>query len=104
MSSIAVRIPRVVMVDRTRSLLAGEVAVLARLGDMVRAMHGSRRDRYGHPGDRVGGTDPVAQLMLRRALGHVAGPLRLLGGDFPDRPVMLEIVDQNIGRTLAQLP
>jgi hypothetical protein len=235
LSSIAVRVPRVVMVDRSRSLLAGEVAVLedvrggtlealgerdprragrvlARLGDVVRAMHGSRRDRYGRPGaDRAGSTDPVEQVVLRRALGHlaeaaagveriavaehrlrdllherhaavaprteygfihgelgpdhvlvddrdepvlidiegamffdvewehaflelrfgsrysclrrddldgdrlrfyrlalslslVAGPLRLLGGDFPDRPVMLEIVEHNVGRTLAQLP
>ncbi|MBE8520686.1 phosphotransferase [Amycolatopsis sp. H6(2020)] len=234
LSSIAVRIPRVVMVDRSRSLLSGEVAVLedvrggtlealwegdprrarrvlARLGDMVRAMHDSRRDRYGRPGaDRAGGADPVEQIVLRRALGHlaeaaarvdriavvehrlldllherhaavlpraeygfihgelgpdhvlvddrdepvlidiegamffdvewehtflelrfgtsyscfrrddldrdrlrfyrlamclslVAGPLRLLDGDFPDRLGMLEIVEHNVGRTLAQL-
>ncbi|ADJ48185.1 phosphotransferase family protein [Amycolatopsis mediterranei] len=234
LSSIAVRVPRVVMVDRSRSLLAGEVAVLedvrggtlealrerdsrrasrvlARLGDVVRAMQDSRRDRYGRPGvDRAGDTDPVEQIVLRRALGQlaetaarvdrlaavehrlrdllcerhaavaprteygfihgelgpdhvlvddhdepvlidiegamffdvewehaflelrfgsdypffrragldrdrmrfyrlamylslVAGPLRLLDGDFPDRPVMLEIVEQNIDRTLAQL-
>ncbi|OXM60840.1 phosphotransferase, partial [Amycolatopsis vastitatis] len=189
---------------------AGRVS--ARLGDVVRAMHGSRRDRYGRPGtDRTGGTDPVEQIVLRRALGHlaeaaarvdriaaaghrlldllherhaavlprteygfihgelgpdhvlvddrdepvlidiegamffdvewehaflelrfgtgyscfrrddldsdrlrfyrlamhlslVAGPLRLLDGDFPDRPAMLEIVEHNVGRTLAQLP
>ncbi|MEV6872104.1 phosphotransferase [Amycolatopsis sp. NPDC051128] len=235
LSSIGVRIPRVVMVDRSRSLLAGEVAVLedvrggtlealcerdprragrvsARLGEVVRAMHDSRRDRYGRPGaDRAGGTDPVERIVLRRALGHlgeaaarvdriaavedrllglvhdryaavaprteyglihgelgpdhvlvddcdepvlidiegvmffdvewehmflelrfgsgyshfrrddldgdrvrfyrlamylslVAGPLRLLDGDFPDRSAMLEIVEQNIGRTLAELP
>jgi len=235
LSSIAVRIPRVVMVDRGGGLLAGEVAVLedvrggtlealwerdprragrvlARLGDVVRSMHDSRRDRYGRPGvDRAGGIDPVEQIVLRRALGHlgeaaarvdriavvehrlrgllherhaavlprteygfihgelgpdhvlvddcdepvlidiegamfldvewehaflelrfgsryscfrrndldsdrlrfyrlaiylslVAGPLRLLDGDFPDRQVMLEIVERNIGRTLAQLP
>jgi phosphotransferase family enzyme len=234
LSSIGVRIPRVVMLDRSRSLLAGEVAVLedvrggtlealwerdprragrvsARLGDVVRAMHDSRRDRYGRPGvDRAGGVDPVEQIVLHRALRHlaeaaarvdriaaveqrllgllrdrcaavaprteygfihgelgpdhvlvdhhdepvlidiegamffdvewehvflelrfgrryshfrrndldgdrvrfyrlalylslVAGPLRLLDGDFPDRSVMLEIVEQNIGRTLAEI-
>ncbi|MBE1496035.1 hypothetical protein H4696_003135 [Amycolatopsis lexingtonensis] len=234
LSSIAVRIPRVVMVDRSRSLLAGEVAVLedvrggtlealqergprraghvlARLGDVVRAMHDCRRDRYGRPGvGRAGGADPVEQVVLRRAVGHlaeatarvdriaaaegrlldllhercaavapraeygfvhgelgpdhvlvddrdepvlidiegamffdvewehaflelrfgtgyscfrrddldgdrmrfyrlamylslVAGPLRLLDGDFPDRPAMLDIVEHNIGRALAQL-
>jgi hypothetical protein len=234
LSSIGVRVPRVVMLDRSRSLLAGEVAVLedvrggtlealgerdprragrvsARLGDVVRAMHDSRRDRYGRPGvDRAGGVDPVEQIVLRRALRHlaeaaarvdriaaveqrvlgllqdrcaavaprteygfihgelgpdhvlvdhhdepvlidiegvmyfdvewehvflelrfgsryshfrrndldgdrvrfyrlalylslVAGPLRLLDGDFPDRSVMLEIVEQNIGRTLAEI-
>ncbi len=233
-ASVAVRIPRVVTLDRSRSLLAGDVAVLedvrggtlealceqdpqrarqvlARLGDAVRAMHDSRRDRYGRPGvGRAGSTEPVEHIVLRRALGHlaeaaarvdriaavehrlldllheryavvvprteygfihgelgadhvlvddhdepvlidiegvmffdiewehvflelrfggnysylrrddldsdrvrfyrlamylslVAGPLRLLDGDFPDRPAMLDIVEQNIGRTLAQL-
>ncbi|WIX98441.1 phosphotransferase [Amycolatopsis mongoliensis] len=233
LSSTAVRVPRVEMLDRSRSLLAGEVAVLedvrggtlealwerdpgragrvsARLGDVVRTMHDSRRDRYGRPGIDRAGVDPVEWLVLCRALRHlgeaaarvdriaavehrllgllhdrhaavaprteygfihgelgpdhvlvddhdepvlidiegamffdiewehvflelrfgsryshfrrndldgdrvrfyrlamylslVAGPLRLLEGDFPDRPAMLEIVEQNIGRTLAQL-
>lgn len=220
-----------VLLDRSGSLLAGEVAVLedvrggtlealserdprragpvsARLADVVRTMHDSRRDRYGRPG--VEGADPVERLVLRRALRHlaeaaarvdriaavedrlrdllhercaavaprteyglihgelgpdhvlvddhdepvlidiegvmffdvewehvflelrfgggysvfrrddldadrlrlyrlalylslVAGPLRLLDGDFPDRAAMVAIVDGNIGRTLAQL-
>src|SRR6266496_1639245 len=96
LSSVAVRIPRVVTLDRSRSLLAGDVAVLedlrggtlealceqdpqrarqvlARLGDAVRAMHDSRRDRYGRPGvGRAGNTEPVEHIVLRRALGHLA--------------------------------
>lgn len=234
LSAIAVRVPRVVMLDRSRSLLAGDVAVLedvrggtlealcerhpqrarhvlARLGNAVRAMHNSQCDRYGRPGtDRADGTEPTKHVVLRRALGHlttaaarvdriaavehrlldllherhaavapratyglihgelgadhvlvddndepvlidiegvmyfdiewehvflelrfgdnyphlrsddldsdrlrfyrlamylslVAGPLRLLDGDFPDRAAMRAIVAHNIGRTLAEL-
>jgi hypothetical protein len=234
LSAIGVRVPQVVMLDSSKNLLAGDVALLAdvrggtldtlceddplrarrvvaRLGDALRAMHRSRRDRYGRPGaDRSGSSDPVEHLVLGRALGHlaeaaarvdgiatverrlvdllherhaavatraeygiihgelgadhvlvdshdepvlidiegvmffdvewehvflelrfgdnyhylhgdeldddrmrfyrlalylslVAGPLRLLDGDFPHRAAMLDIVEHNIGRTLAQL-
>jgi len=34
-------------------------------------------------------------------LSLVAGPLRLLDGDFPDRPEMLEIAEYNLGQALA---
>jgi hypothetical protein len=33
-------------------------------------------------------------------LSLIAGPLRLLDGDFPDREPMMRIVDYNIGRAL----
>jgi hypothetical protein len=36
-------------------------------------------------------------------LSLVAGPLRLLDGDFPDRVPMLAIAEANVGRTLAFL-
>jgi Phosphotransferase enzyme family len=37
-------------------------------------------------------------------LSLVAGPLRLLAGDFPDRQAMTEIINHNITRTLDHLP
>jgi hypothetical protein len=93
LSAIGVRVPEIVMLDRSKSLLAGDVAVvedvrgdtlealcehdqprarevLVRLGDVVQAMHRTRRDRYGRPGSgRVGGTE---QLVLRRAVNDLA--------------------------------
>ncbi|MCE6997409.1 phosphotransferase [Saccharothrix sp. S26] len=50
--------------------------------------------------------DPARLAFYRLAtyLSLVAGPLRLLDGDFPDRAGMLEIVEHNVTRTLAQLP
>jgi hypothetical protein len=47
--------------------------------------------------------DRVRFYRLALYLSLVAGPLRLLDGDFPERQAMLETVEQNIGRTLAQL-
>ena len=40
---------------------------------------------------------------LARHLSLVAGPLRLLDGDFPDRDFMLEIADWHTGRALSHL-
>lgn len=40
---------------------------------------------------------------LAQSLSLVAGPLRLLDGDFPHRELMRDIVDTNISRTLAFL-
>ncbi|MET9259058.1 hypothetical protein [Amycolatopsis sp. NPDC004079] len=40
---------------------------------------------------------------LATYLSLVAGPLRLLDGDFPHRAAMLGIVDQNVARALGQL-
>ncbi|MEU4767467.1 phosphotransferase [Actinosynnema sp. NPDC023794] len=46
----------------------------------------------------------LALYRLATYLSLVAGPLRLLDGDFPDRAGMVDIVEQNIARALAQLP
>jgi hypothetical protein len=53
-------------------------------------------------------TDDLDQERLRfyrlaMYLSLVAGPLRLLDGDFPHRAAMLDIVAHNIDRTLAEL-
>ncbi|WP_238598550.1 phosphotransferase family protein [Saccharothrix sp. ALI-22-I] len=50
--------------------------------------------------------DPARLRLYRLAnyLSLVAGPLRLLDGDFPHRAGMLAIVEDNIRRTLSQLP
>jgi hypothetical protein len=48
-------------------------AVLARLGDAVRTMHGRHRDRYGRPGlDGPAPTRPVHRVVLDRALHDLA--------------------------------
>lgn len=49
--------------------------------------------------------DPARLALYRLAtyLSLVAGPLRLLDGDFPDRVGMVDIVEQNIARALGQL-
>jgi hypothetical protein len=49
--------------------------------------------------------DPDRLRLYRLALylSLVAGPLRLLDGDFPHRAAMQDIVTHNIGRTLAEL-
>jgi hypothetical protein len=39
---------------------------------------------------------------LAMHLSLVAGPLRLLDGDFPEREGMLQIVEHNLRRVLAQ--
>jgi hypothetical protein len=41
---------------------------------------------------------------LAMHLSLIAGPLRLLDGDFPDRAPMMEIAEYNTGRALAFLP
>ena len=52
---------------------------------------------------RPGGLDERRLRFYRLAmhLSLIAGPLRLLDGDFPDRELMMEIVDYNVGRALA---
>jgi hypothetical protein len=51
------------------------------------------------------GLDPdrLSLYRLTTYLGLVAGPLRLLDGDFPDRAFMLDVVEQNVRRVLGQL-
>jgi len=61
--------------------------------------------RFGghYPVLRPGGLDErrLAFYRLAMHLSLIAGPLRLLDGDFPDRDEMTEIVDYNVGRALA---
>lgn len=96
LSAIGVRVPRIVLLDRSGTLVPGDVAVvedvrggtlerlgdraprraelvLGRLGDAVRAMHAHRRDRYGRPQlDFPAPTRPVERIVLDRALHHLA--------------------------------
>lgn len=55
-----------------------------------------------YPLVEVDGLDPIRSelYMLARRLWLVAGPLRLLDGDFPDRAFMLQIVEWNINAAL----
>ncbi|MEU3656636.1 hypothetical protein AB0E67_28265 [Streptomyces sp. NPDC032161] len=52
------------------------------------------------------GLDPqrLDLSMLAMRLSLVAGPLRLLDGDFPDRALMRGIVEHNLEEALALLP
>jgi hypothetical protein len=59
-----------VAADRARG-----TAVLARLGDAVRAAHAARRSEYGRPAHPLTGP-PVPQLVLDRALDHLAESAR----------------------------
>ncbi|WP_037915057.1 phosphotransferase [Actinacidiphila yeochonensis] len=54
----------------------------------------------------VPGLDPrrTELYMLAMRLSLVAGPLRLLDGDFPDRAFMRGIVEHNLAEALALLP
>ena len=59
--------------------------------------------RWLRPGPGVLDEPRLRLYRLATYLSLVAGPLRLLDGDFPDRAPMLEIAEANIGRTLAFL-
>ncbi|MEW2378903.1 phosphotransferase [Micromonospora sp. NPDC047812] len=63
--------------------------------------------RFGdaYPALAVDGLDGHRLCLYRLAthLSLVAGPLRLLDGDFPDRAGMRAIVEHNVARTLHQL-
>jgi hypothetical protein len=48
--------------------------------------------------------DRLALCMLAQRLFLVAGPMRLLGGDFPDRAFMRGIIEHNLHEALALLP
>jgi hypothetical protein len=60
-------------------------------------------DNYRHLGAGDLDGDRLRFYRLALYLSLVAGPLRLLDGDFPHRAAMQDIVEQNIGRTLAEL-
>jgi aminoglycoside phosphotransferase (APT) family kinase protein len=63
--------------------------------------------RFGpaYPALRLPGLDEARLRFYRlaRHLSLVAGPLRLLDGDFPDRAFMLEIAEWHTGRALSYL-
>jgi hypothetical protein len=48
--------------------------------------------------------DRLALYMLSQRLFLVAGPMRLLDGDFPDRAFMRSIIEHNLSEALALLP
>lgn len=48
--------------------------------------------------------DRLALCMLAQRLFLVAGPMRLLDGDFPDRAFMRGIIEHNLNQALALLP
>jgi hypothetical protein len=48
--------------------------------------------------------DRLALFMLAQRLFLVAGPMRLLDGDFPDRAFMHSIIEHNLSEALALLP
>lgn len=60
-------------------------------------------DRYHHVATQGLDEDRLRFYRLATCLSLVAGPLRLLAGDFPDRSAMTTIVENNIDSTLAQL-
>lgn len=78
----------------------------ARFSD-VESEHVFLRLRFGphYPALAVPGLDPrrmeLYELAMRLSL--VAGPLRLLDGDFPDRAAMQSIAEQNLKAALALL-
>lgn len=73
----------------------------------VEAEHTFLRLRFGEHYDRlrVDGLDEqrMAFYTLAMHLSLVAGPLRLLDGDFPDRAVMADIAEFNLRQALACL-
>ena len=70
----------------------------------ARAHAGPAGSRLGQD-RRAGGLDPdrLALFMLAQRLFLVAGPMRLLGGDFPDRAFMRGIIEHNLSEALALL-
>lgn len=70
--------------------------------------HAFLRIRYGEQYRRLERADLDARRLtfytLAMRLSLVAGPLRLLDGDFPDREFMMSIVEHNIRQSLTFLP
>jgi hypothetical protein len=71
--------------------------------------HVHMRVRLGRDWARAVGVDDLdedrlALYMLAQRLFLVAGPMRLLDGDFPDRAFMQGIIEHNLNEALALLP
>jgi hypothetical protein len=71
--------------------------------------HAHMRVRLGRDWASTVGTgdldeDRLALCMLAQRLFLVAGPMRLLDGDFPDRAFMRSIIEHNQNEALALLP
>lgn len=91
MCGLGVRVPEIVMLDRSGTFVDGEVAVvedvrggslagldparaepvLHRLGHMLRQMHAHGVDRYGPPGDAESSARPAEHVVLDRALADL---------------------------------
>jgi hypothetical protein len=71
--------------------------------------HAHMQVRLGRDWARTVGADDLdedrlALSMLAQRLFLVAGPMRLLDGDFPDRAFMRSIIEHNLNEALALLP
>src|SRR5262245_48912143 len=71
--------------------------------------HAHMQVRLGDDWARTVGADNLddqrlALYMLAQRLFLVAGPMRLLDGDFPDRAFMHSIIEHNLNEALALLP
>ncbi len=71
--------------------------------------HAHMQVRLGRDWARTVGVDDLdedrlALYMLAQRLFLVAGPMRLLDGDFPDRAFMHSIIEHNLNEALALLP
>ena len=71
--------------------------------------HAHMQVRLGRDWARTVGVDDLDQdrlalYMLAQRLFLVAGPMRLLDGDFPDRAFMRSIIEHNLNEALALLP
>src|ERR1700722_17075633 len=71
--------------------------------------HAHMQVRLGRDWARTVGVDDLdgdrlALYLLAQRLFLVAGPMRLLDGDFPDRAFMRSIIEHNLSEALALLP
>jgi hypothetical protein len=71
--------------------------------------HAHMQVRLGRDWARTVGVDDLDEArlglyMLSQRLFLVAGPMRLLDGDFPDRVFMRSIIEHNLNEALALLP
>jgi len=112
--ALGVRTPRVYLLDRSRARYPADIAVV----EDVRGGTLQTQLEHGLPGARgalarlsaslearTSGLDDQRLRFYRLALhlSLIAGPLRLLDGDFPDREPMMKIAAFNTGEVLAYL-